>query len=52
MRVNGTGIRIESIVKPPLGLSHVDSDVCWCGPEIEVDENGGEVVVHREIIWN
>lgn len=36
----------------PLELSHLDSDRCWCDPVVEQDENGKEVVVHREVRWN
>jgi hypothetical protein len=36
----------------PMGLSHIDSDSCWCEPVVETDEEGEEVVVHREITWN
>ena len=39
-------------VRMPAGLSHVDSDLCWCDPLFEVDENGNLVVIHREITWN
>ncbi len=39
-------------VEMPIGLNHVDSDFCWCDPIVEVDENGQEVVVHREVTWN
>ena len=39
-------------VKMPRGLSHMDSDFCWCDPTVEVDENGREVVVHTEVTWN
>lgn len=42
----------EPADKTPLGLSHVDSNSCWCDPVVEVDGGGREVVVHREIIWN
>jgi hypothetical protein len=36
----------------PIGPSHIDSDFCWCEPVVETDEDGEEVVVHREITWN
>ena len=39
-------------VEMPIGLTHVDSDVCWCDPLIELDESGQEQVVHREVMWN
>lgn len=39
-------------VEMPAGLNHLDSDVCWCDPVIELDENGHEVVLHRQVTWN
>lgn len=39
-------------VKMPVGLNHLDSDFCWCDPVIEVDENGKEAVLHRQVTWN
>jgi hypothetical protein len=36
----------------PIGLKHLDSDFCWCDPTIEVDENGNELVIHRQVTWN
>jgi hypothetical protein len=36
----------------PLGLQHLDSDSCWCDPIIEVDDNGEENVLHRQVTWN
>lgn len=39
-------------VEMPIGLNHLDSDLCWCDPIIEVDENGQEVVLHRHVTWN
>jgi len=39
-------------VEMPLGLNHLDSDLCWCDPIIKVDENGQEFVLHRQVTWN
>jgi hypothetical protein len=39
-------------VEMPTGLSHLDSDFCWCDPIVEVDENGQEAVLHRQVTWN
>jgi hypothetical protein len=39
-------------VKMPVGLSHIDSDLCWCEPIVEIDENGDEVLVHTQVTWN
>ena len=39
-------------VEMPVGLNHLDSDLCWCDPIIEVDEIGEEVVLHRQVCWN
>jgi hypothetical protein len=39
-------------VERPIGLTHVDSHFCWCDPIIDVDENGQELVLHRQVTWN
>ncbi len=39
-------------IPQPVRLSHIDSELCWCEPMIETDEDGHEVIVHREITWN
>jgi hypothetical protein len=33
-------------------LRHLESDLCWCDPIVEFDENGDLFVLHREITWN
>jgi hypothetical protein len=33
-------------------LSHINSDLCWCDPMVDVDESGDEVVIHKEVTWN
>jgi len=38
-------------VDMPVGLSHMDSDFCWCDPVVEVDDNGQEIVLHRQVTW-
>jgi hypothetical protein len=35
-------------VEMPIGLSHIDSDFCWCDPIIEVDDDGEEMVLHKQ----
>ena len=35
-------------VEMPVGLTHLDSDLCWCDPIVEVDENGRHVLLHRQ----
>jgi hypothetical protein len=39
-------------VEMPVGLTHLDSDLCWCDPIVEVDENGRQVLLHRQVTWN
>jgi hypothetical protein len=39
-------------VQMPVGLKHLESDVCWCDPLMEVDENGHVEVLHRQVTWN
>jgi hypothetical protein len=36
----------------PVGLEHLDSNLCWCDPITELDDNGQEIVLHRQVIWN
>jgi hypothetical protein len=36
----------------PNPLIHINSDLCWCDPIIEVDENDRDVVIHKEVTWN
>jgi hypothetical protein len=33
-------------------LPHINSDLCWCDPMVEVDESGDEIVIHKEVTWN
>src|SRR6266478_4336469 len=30
-------------VEMPVGLTHLDSDLCWCDPIVELDEDGEHV---------
>jgi hypothetical protein len=39
-------------VEMPIGLSHLDSDFCWCDPIIETDQHGEEIAVHLQVTWN
>ena len=44
-----------SVVVPselPVGLQHLDSDACWCDPIIEVDDDGEEMVLHKQVTWH
>lgn len=36
----------------PVGLTHLDSDLCWCDPIVEVDDDGEHVLLHRQVTWN
>ncbi|HTN73057.1 MAG TPA: hypothetical protein VMO00_18395 [Methylomirabilota bacterium] len=36
----------------PVGLSHLDSELCWCDPLVEVDDEGRKVLLHRQVTWN
>lgn len=36
----------------PVGLEHLDSNLCWCDPITELDDDGQEIVLHRRLIWN
>jgi len=39
-------------VEMPVGLTHLDSDLCWCHPIVEVDEDGEQLLLHRQVTWN
>jgi hypothetical protein len=32
--------------------AHVDSELCWCEPIVDVDEDGNRALTHKEVIWN
>jgi hypothetical protein len=36
----------------PIGLEHLDSDMCWCDPIIEIDDDAQKIVLHRQMTWN
>jgi hypothetical protein len=33
-------------------LSHVESELCWCDPIVEMDEYGQKVVMHKAVTWH
>jgi hypothetical protein len=33
-------------------LPHIDSDLCWCDPLVEFNEDGDPRVIHNEVTWN
>ena len=39
-------------VEMPVGLNHLDSEFCWCDPFVEDDDDGQEMVLHRQVTWN
>jgi len=40
-------------VEMPVGLTHLDADLCWRVPIVEVDERlGDHVLLHRQVTWN
>ena len=36
----------------PVGFEHLDSNFGWCDPIVELDDNGQEIVLHRQVTWN
>jgi hypothetical protein len=36
----------------PMRLQHTDDEFCWCEPLVEADDEGEEIVIHQEVIWN
>jgi hypothetical protein len=41
-----------TLMKVAHQLTHINSDLCWCDPIVEIDESGCDVMVHREVTWN
>jgi hypothetical protein len=39
-------------VEMPVGLTHLDSHLCWCDPIVEANEDGEHVLLHRQVTWN
>jgi hypothetical protein len=37
------------ITKPP---PHIDSDLCWCDPIVELYEDGDQRALHKEVTWH
>jgi hypothetical protein len=33
-------------------LAHIDSELCWCDPILNFDEDGNESLTHKEVTWN
>jgi hypothetical protein len=33
-------------------LAHIDSELCWCDPIVDFDENGEQSMTHNEVTWN
>ena len=33
-------------------LAHIDSELCWCDPILEFDEDGNQYFTHNEVTWN
>lgn len=41
---------IEAVVENH--LVHIESQLCWCDPIVEIDEYGEEVLVHQDVTWH
>lgn len=37
------------ITEPP---PHIDSDLCWCDPIVQLYKNGDLRVLHKEVTWH
>jgi hypothetical protein len=33
-------------------LAHVESELCWCDPIVEMNEYGQRIVMHKEVTWH
>ena len=36
----------------PLQLAHINSELCWCDPILDFDEDGNQSLTHNEVTWN
>jgi hypothetical protein len=49
---NMTPHAAPSVPETPVRLKHTESQFCWCEPVTEWEDDGQEIVVHREVTWN
>ena len=33
-------------------LAHTNSELCWCDPILDFDEDGNQSLTHNEVTWN
>jgi len=33
-------------------VAHINSELCWCDPVLDFDEEGNESLTHNEVTWN
>jgi hypothetical protein len=33
-------------------LAHINSELCWCDPFLDFDEDGNQSLTHNEVTWN
>lgn len=36
----------------PIELAHINSELCWCDPILDFDEDGNQSLTHNEVTWN
>ena len=41
-----------SEVPDAIELAHINSELCWCDPILEFDEDGNQSLTHNEVTWN
>ena len=44
--------RYPSDVPDAVPLAHINSELCWCDPILDLDEDGNESLTHNEVTWN
>jgi hypothetical protein len=42
----------RSDVSDAVHLAHINSELCWCDPILDFDEEGNESLTHNEVTWN
>jgi hypothetical protein len=35
-----------------IDLAHINSELCWCDPILDFDDDGNESLTHNEVTWN
>jgi hypothetical protein len=42
----------SSEARGAIELAHIESELCWCDPILEFDEEGNQSLTHNKVTWN